>query len=104
MELEITKRQGLIVYLHHLRQSRQLKKYGDVYYISRRMKYVVLYVDQADAPALVEKISKLRFVKGVSLSECENLATEFDHALGKYKLTDEDREKFKLKNKAENNS
>ncbi len=39
------KRQGIIVYLHSLKHSKMLRKFGNVHYVSKRLKYVVLYCD-----------------------------------------------------------
>lgn len=44
MDFEIKQREGLIVFLYHLKNSRQLRKYGTIHYVSKKMKYVVLYV------------------------------------------------------------
>ena len=76
MEFEIKSRQGVFVYLYHLKQSKQLRRFGTISYVSRRMKYVVLYMDSADVSENVKKIEKLRFVKGVELSERPNLRTK----------------------------
>ncbi|WP_027107328.1 YlbG family protein [Ligilactobacillus ceti] len=97
MEFEIQERQGLVVYVYHLRQSKQLRKYGDIHYVSRKMKYVILYLNQEDFPETMEKINKLRFVRKVEKSKRNELVTNFDQTLGIYKLTDEDREKYKNK-------
>ena len=40
-----TKRQGMVVWLHSLKQSKALRKFGNVHYISRKMKYAVIYCD-----------------------------------------------------------
>ena len=81
MEFEIKSRQGVFVYLYHLKQSKQLRRFGTISYVSRRMKYVVLYMDSADVSENVKKIEKLRFVKGVELSERPNLRTEYESNL-----------------------
>ncbi|AUJ32316.1 MAG: YlbG family protein [Liquorilactobacillus nagelii] len=96
MEFEINKREGLIVYLYHLRNSRQLRKFGTIHYVSRKMKYVVLYINTENETEVVKKIQSLHFVKKVQLSLRPQLKTTFDDELGvHYKLTDEDREKYK---------
>jgi len=46
-------RRSLIIYINNNRVIRALRHYGQVDYISRRMHYVVMYVDQSD----VEKIN-----------------------------------------------
>ncbi|KRL04639.1 YlbG family protein [Liquorilactobacillus oeni] len=100
MNFEINKRQGVVVYLFHLKNSRQLKRFGTIHYVSRRMKYVVLYMDHAKINENLEKLENLRFVKHVVLSPLPELKIDFNDSLSSttYKLTDEDREKFK-KNK-----
>lgn len=42
------KRRGVIVYLYHLRQSKQLRRYGNLQYVSRKMKYALIYMDEVD--------------------------------------------------------
>ena len=78
LEFEIKSRQGVFVYLYHLKQSKQLRRFGTISYVSRRMKYVVLYMDSTDVSENIKKIEKLRFVKGVELSERPNLKTEYE--------------------------
>ena len=45
---ELTPRRSLIVYVNGNRVIRALRHYGQIDYISRRMHYVVLYVNQED--------------------------------------------------------
>ncbi|XIF19668.1 MAG: DUF2129 domain-containing protein [Acetilactobacillus jinshanensis] len=47
MKLDIKDRVSLIVYVYSLRQASNLKKYGDLKYISKQMHYAILYVDKA---------------------------------------------------------
>ncbi|MEY8661499.1 YlbG family protein [Ligilactobacillus faecis] len=95
MMFEIKQRRGVIVYLHHLRQSKQLRRYGSIQYVSRKMKYALLYMDEVDVEKTVAKLKQLRFVKRVELSQRPELKTEFDEQGKKaYKLTEEDQEKF----------
>ncbi|MDT6980406.1 YlbG family protein [Levilactobacillus zymae] len=65
MAFDIQPRQSLIVYTYSLKQTRQLKRYGTVMYVSKKMRYVVLYVDQKDIDELTQKLQRLRFVKRV---------------------------------------
>lgn len=48
MAFEAKKRRGVIVYLYHLRQSKQLRRYGNLQYVSRKMKYALIYMDEVD--------------------------------------------------------
>ncbi|MGX5377153.1 YlbG family protein [Ligilactobacillus sp. LYQ135] len=90
-------RQGVIVYLYRLRQSRQLRKFGHIQYISKRMKYVIIYMDQDKVEDTVERLNKLRFVKKVELSNRPFLKVDYGDSNEQehYKLTEEDQEKFK---------
>lgn len=56
-------RQGLVVYLYSLKQAKMLRRYGNVHYISKRLKYVVLYTNLNEAEALMEKLNSFSFVK-----------------------------------------
>lgn len=73
-------RQGLIVYVHQLKHAKSLRKYGHVHYISRKLKYVVLYCNQDEIEALQTKIQRLPFVKNVVQSHRPEVKTEFENA------------------------
>lgn len=40
-----------------------LRRFGNVHYVSKRLKYVVLYCDLADTETIMEKINSYSFVK-----------------------------------------
>ena len=46
MSFEAKARRGVIVYLYHLRQSKQLRRFGNIQYVSRKMKYALVYMDE----------------------------------------------------------
>ncbi|AYC29139.1 YlbG family protein [Paenisporosarcina cavernae] len=73
-------RQGLIVYVHHLKQAKSLRKYGHVQFISRRMKYVVMYTDREQIEFLTEKLRKLPFVKDVKASMRPFIKSEYENS------------------------
>ena len=73
-------RQGLIVYVHHLKQAKSLRRYGHVHYISRRQKYVVLYCDMDNIDAMTNKLTPLPFVKKVLPSFRPFVKTEYENA------------------------
>ncbi|WP_075981041.1 YlbG family protein [Bacillus massilinigeriensis] len=86
-------RQGMIIWLHSLKQAKMLRKFGNVHYVSKRLKYVVLYCDQKDLEGIMEKINSYNFVKKVEPSfkpflkiEYENSkpdkAKEYDYKMG----------------------
>ncbi|WP_028398895.1 YlbG family protein [Ectobacillus panaciterrae] len=73
-------RQGIIVYLHSLKHAKLLRKYGNIHYISRRFKYVVLYCDMSQIDFLMEKLNSFPFVKRVEPSYRPFLKTEFENS------------------------
>ena len=66
--MEFEKRQGIIVYVYSLKHIRQLRKFGNIHYISKRMKYVILYAAQENVDSLLLQINRLNFVKCVEPS------------------------------------
>lgn len=94
LTFEIKQRQSIVVYLYHLKQSKILRKYGTIQYVSRKMKYVILYLDQDKMSETMEKISKLKFVKAVVKSPRPEIKRDFQNE-EVYKMTEEDQEKNK---------
>ncbi|AEB24098.1 YlbG family protein [Bacillus sp. L381] len=83
-----SKRQGIIVYLHSLKHSKMLRKFGNVHYVSKRLKYVVLYCDMELIEKTMEKISSYSYVKKVEPSYKPFLKLEFESKLDKAKEYD----------------
>ena len=75
--LAVTKRVGLMVWVYSLKQIRALRHYGTVMYVSKKMKYVYLYLDQDQVADTQAKLQKLRFVKSTEVSMRPELATEY---------------------------
>jgi len=73
-------RQGIIIYLHHLRQAKSFRKFGHVHYISKKMKYVVLYCNQVDVETVINQVERLPAVKKVIPSYRPLLKTEYENA------------------------
>lgn len=83
-----TKRQGMVVWLHSLKQSKALRKFGNVHYISRKMKYAVIYCDMNDLERHIAKLSSLPFVKRVEPSYKPFIKLEYESKLDKAKEYD----------------
>ncbi|HEO6986780.1 TPA: DUF2129 domain-containing protein, partial [Streptococcus agalactiae] len=49
-------RLGMSVYLYYNRDARKLYKYGDVHYHSRRLRYLVIYVNKEDIVSVSKEI------------------------------------------------
>lgn len=75
------KRQGLIVWFQHMRNIKQIKRLGHLIYVSRKMRYAVIYVNQSDIETIESKLSKYSFISKVERSYKPFVKTEFDNAL-----------------------
>ncbi|CAM4043894.1 YlbG family protein [Lederbergia lenta] len=73
-------RQGLIVWLFSLKNAKSLRRFGNVHFVSKRMKYVVLYCNQDEIEDLSEKLASMPFVKKVEASYKPYLKTEFENS------------------------
>jgi uncharacterized protein YlbG (UPF0298 family) len=71
---------GLAVWLHSLKQVKQLRKYGNVLYVSKKTKYVVLYCQIERAEELIQKLESLHFVKAVEPSLKPFIKTEYENS------------------------
>ncbi|ANK59707.1 YlbG family protein [Loigolactobacillus backii] len=83
MAFEVTPRQGIVVWLYSMKQIKQLRRFGIIYYSSRKMKYVYLYVDQAIAEQTLQQLKKLHFVKRAEVSHRPELDMNFGDRVGK---------------------
>lgn len=75
MSFEKTNRRSLIVYLKNVRQARQLRRFGIVNYISEKMNYATIYMDEKDVASKKALIERLGFVERVVESEWPDIDT-----------------------------
>ncbi|KIU23203.1 hypothetical protein ff3pr_01079 [Weissella cibaria] len=75
MTFEVTQRRSVIVQLKNVRQARQLRRFGVVSYISEKMKYAVIYMNEADVATKSALIERLGFVSSVELSHWPDVDT-----------------------------
>lgn len=88
----LTQRRALIVYINGKRIIKTLSHYGAVRYVSRRMHYAVLYVNQDQLNTTKERLNKMRAVRRVIESQRPDLdptLTDLEET-GLYKMHDED--------------
>lgn len=86
-------RQGIIVWLHSLKHVKILRRFGNVHYVSKRLKYAVIYCNMDEVEAVSAKLDAFPFVKKVEPSYKPFLklvyenskpdkAKEYDYKLG----------------------
>ena len=78
---QLTERQELVVWLHHTKGINQLKKYSYIYYVSKRMKYAIVYIDADQQEELTKKLQKIKCVRQVAPSPRQDLSMNFDDVL-----------------------
>ncbi|OJG19960.1 hypothetical protein RU97_GL000193 [Enterococcus canis] len=61
---------------------KQLRRYGIVHYVSRRMKYVVLYMDDDQIEETEKKLNSLHFVRSVERSYRPDIEMNFAEKIG----------------------
>ncbi|WP_413627101.1 YlbG family protein [Fructilactobacillus vespulae] len=69
----VANRTELLVSTFSSKQVKLLKKYGDIRFISKKMHYVILFVNSDDADEIMAEIKKHRFVKRVEKTVTLNL-------------------------------
>lgn len=65
MSFEIIPRQSLIVWLYTLKHLKSIRKHGHIHYISKKLKYVVLYVNADQIDQTKEQLERYHFVRKV---------------------------------------
>lgn len=75
------KRIGLAVWVKNRRSARQLKRFGNIHYISKRMNYVSMYVNADEIEQKIRQIQKLHFVTKVERSYRHEIPTEYANSL-----------------------
>lgn len=76
----IQKRRGIIVWLTSLKYAKQLRKFGNVIYVSKKMKYAVVYTNEEMVERTISHLESLYFVKKVDISVKPELKTEYQNA------------------------
>lgn len=74
------RRLGLAVWVKNIRAARNLRRFGNVHYVSRRLNYVSMYVSAEQIEQLIERIQKLDFVVRVERSHRHEIPTEYQNS------------------------
>lgn len=75
------KRQGLIVWFQHKRNIKQIKRFGHLIYVSKKMRYAVIYVDQDAVEEIEQSMSKLSYIIKVDRSYKPFIKTNYENAM-----------------------
>lgn len=72
-EFTLQERRCLIVWVY---------RYGLIHYVSRKMKYVVIYMNEENIESNMEKINQLHFVRSVDKSYRPDVEMNFAEKIG----------------------
>lgn len=75
----LTARICFVVRLVNVSDQFRLRRYGDIVYFSKKMKYCILYVNKSDANRIEKEIAALHFVKSIERSEKAELNLDSNH-------------------------
>lgn len=87
--MPIKKRDGLIVWMFNTKYLRVLRRYGYVHYVSKRMKYAVMYCDHEATGSIVSQLTKMRFVRSVEPSHLQEIRTTYEKGKSEWEVKDE---------------
>lgn len=79
---ELQHRRSVVVWVYNFKQLKNLKRFGLIHYVSRKMKYVVIYMNEDDIEKNTEKIKKLHFVRSVEKSFRPDVEMNFAEKIG----------------------
>lgn len=79
MTFTMIKRRAVYVYLKNMRYANMMRKFGDVTYTSRKMNFVMLYLDDAQVDNTVEQLYKYKFVRKVLISPKPDINPDLDN-------------------------
>jgi uncharacterized protein YlbG (UPF0298 family) len=78
--LDIVGRTAIYVFYSSYKYVRQLSRFGDLVYSSKKARYALLYVDTAVLEETVAKLQRLNFVKEIKVSALDDLDRDFSSA------------------------
>lgn len=81
MNFTPVKRKSLIVWLYSLKQLRIIRKFGHVHYISERLKYVVLYINEEMEETVIQQLSRYHFVRKIEPSYRDDIDMTFKDSI-----------------------
>lgn len=72
---------GFIIWLYTPKYVNRLKKYGILHYVSKKMNYAVLYIENHSKEAAIQKLKKEHHVREIVQSQTSEWEVEFDGIL-----------------------
>lgn len=74
------RRLGVAVWVKNTRAAKNLRKFGTIHYISKRLHYVSMYVDANQIDDTIRIMEKLHFVTKIERSHRHEIPVEYNNA------------------------
>lgn len=74
------RRLGVAVWVKNTRAAKNLRKFGTIHYISKRLNYVSMYVDAKLIEETIRTMEKLHFVTKIERSHRHEIPVEYNNA------------------------
>ncbi|WNC17087.1 YlbG family protein [Brevibacillus brevis] len=74
------RRLGVAVWVKNTRAAKNLRKFGTIHYISKRLNYVSMYVDANQIDETIRIMEKLHFVTKIERSHRHEIPVEYNNA------------------------
>lgn len=74
------RRLGLAVWVKNVRAAKNLRKFGTIHYVSKRLNYVSMYVDANKIDETIRVLERLSFVTKVERSHRHEIPTVYNNA------------------------
>ncbi|QOT00795.1 YlbG family protein [Brevibacterium sp. JNUCC-42] len=74
------KRLGVAIWIKNPRVAKNLRKFGTIHYVSKRLNYVSMYVDADEIEQVIPQLERLHFVLKVERSHRHEIPTEYNNS------------------------
>lgn len=74
------KRQGLVVWFQHRKNIKHIKRLGHLIYVSKKLRYAILYVDMTEVEDKKRELEEMPFIFKVELSQKPFISTDYENA------------------------
>jgi len=81
LDTNFSHRIGLVVWLYTPKYVNKLKRFGLLHYVSKKLNYAILYVNQGEESKTRTNLLKQHFVRSVELSYNNEMNYTFDNVL-----------------------
>lgn len=71
-------RAGLIIWIQDIKSAKALERFGSIHYVSKKMNYVVMYINKSRLEETVNQLQRLNYVKKVEHSHRGDIKTDYN--------------------------